>query len=166
MLGSRGARSVLTLLIALGIAPAASAAPKPYLDVRDGHGAAAPSSPATVKARARLRAGGAVVDVDRRTGTPALMLATTGPLSAPTTAPPREAADRYVHDHLTVLGLGTADLGSLVVADVHAIPGGGSLVTYRQYADGIPAFDSGLKIGLDRAGRAFAVSGAPQPGLA
>ena len=74
-------------------------------------------------------------------------------------------AERYVRAHLAALGLSRTDLGSLRLQRRTAIPGGAELLGYRQYADGIPSFDGGLRVAVDAAGRVLSVSGAAQPGL-
>jgi extracellular elastinolytic metalloproteinase len=176
-MGSRAPLIALAVLASTGFAAAAPAGaarqssgapatPKPYLDVRDGQPRAAAPSVATRRARSRLRAGGAVIDVDARTGTPRLLAGTVAPLSARAAGPAVDVADAFVSRHLPALGLDRGDLGSLRLSGRKGIPGGATQVTYRQYADGIPALDSGLEVTLDEAGRAIAVTGAPQPGLA
>ncbi len=167
------------------VAPAAGAqsrssvarpvAPKPFLDVRDAQRRAverrgdvslrAPSA-GTRAARGRLRSAGAVLDVDALTGTPRLLARRGAPLSTPATGDRRDVAERFVRRHLAALGLSRTDLGSLQLQRRSAIPGGAELLGYRQYADGIPSFDGGLRVAVDAAGRVLSVTGAAQPGLA
>src|SRR4051794_12061321 len=109
------ALATLTLAaVAAALAPAAagaqargqaagSAAPKPFLDVREAQRRAverrgavslrAPSARTRV-ARARLRSAGAVVAVDALAGTPRLLAGRAAPLSAPASGDRRDAADR------------------------------------------------------------------------
>jgi extracellular elastinolytic metalloproteinase len=175
---------VATLGGALAVVPAAGAqsrgsaarpaVPKPFLDVRDAQRRAvrrrgdvslrAPSA-RTRSARGRLRSAGAVVDVDALTGTPRLLAGRAAPLSAPAPGDTRDVAERYLRGHLAALNLSRTDLGSLQLQRRRAVPGGAELLGYRQYADGIPSFDGGLEVLVDRTGRVASVSGAAQPGL-
>jgi hypothetical protein len=143
---------------------ARAAAPRPFLDVRDGRSGRTPSA-GTRSARARLRSRGAVVAVDGLTGTPRLLAGRSAPLSARSRADQRDVAERFLRAHLTALGLGRADLGSLRLEQRSAIPGGAQLLGYRQFAAGIPSFDGGLRVVVDAAGRVTTVSGPAQPGL-
>src|SRR5690349_3948705 len=129
MSGVRRARSVLTLLILLGLAPAANAAPKPFLDTPTDR-APAPA-PTTVKARGQLRATGATLSVDRTTGT---LRSALGPLSPPAAGNRTDIAAGFVRSHLAAIGLGRDDLGSLHLAGRTEIPGGAVQLAYDQYA--------------------------------
>ncbi|MEA2136128.1 MAG: extracellular elastinolytic metalloproteinase, partial [Solirubrobacteraceae bacterium] len=150
------------------------AAAKPFLDVRDAQRRAverrgdvslrAPSA-ATRSARGRLRHAGAALDVDALTGTPRLLAGRGAPLSAPASGDRRDVAERFIRRHLAALGLTRTDLGSLQLQRRTAIPGGAELLGYRQYADGIPSFDGGLRVAVDAAGRVLSVTGAAQHGL-
>ena len=44
-------------------------------------------------------------------------------------------------------------------------PGGVAILRYRQAYRGIPTFDNGVRVALDRAGRVLGVTGSPQSGL-
>jgi extracellular elastinolytic metalloproteinase len=180
------ARKLTVLIIgaALMVAPPAGAqsrravarpaASKPFLDVRDAQRRAverrgdvslrAPSA-RTRSARGRLRSAGAVVGVDALTGTPRFVAGRSAPLSAPAPGDRREVAERFVRRHLAALGLSRTDLGSLQLQQRTRIPGGAELFGYRQYADGIPSFDGGMRIAVDAAGRVVSVAGAAQPDL-
>jgi extracellular elastinolytic metalloproteinase len=173
---SRLSLTAVLLTTAAGslLAPVASAqgrraaarptAPRPFLDVRDGRAGRTPGA-GTRSARARLRSRGAVVAVDGLTGTPRLLAGRSAPLSPRSRGDRRDAAERYLRTHLTALGLGRADLGSLRLEQRRAIPGGAQLLGYRQFAAGIPSFDGGLRVAVDSAGRVTSVSGPVQPGL-
>jgi Zn-dependent metalloprotease len=143
---------------------ARAAAPRPFLDVRDGRSGRTPGA-GTRSARARLRSRGAVVAVDGLTGTPRLLAGRSAPLSARSRADRRDVAERFLRAHLTALGLGRADLGSLRLEQRSAIPGGAELLGYRQFAAGVPSFDGGLRVVVDAAGRVTTVSGPAQPAL-
>src|SRR3954451_2322880 len=140
------------------------AAPRQFLDVRDGRAGRTPGT-GTRSARARLGSRGAVVAVDGVTGTPRLLAGRSAPLSPRSRGDRRDAAERYLRTHLTALGLGRADLGSLRLEQRRAIPGGAQLLGYRQFAAGIPSFDGGLRVAVDSAGRVTSVSGPVQPPL-
>src|SRR5215210_3257216 len=175
---------VATVVGALSVTPAAGAqsrgraagpaAPRPFLDVRDAQRRAVARrgdvslrepSARTRSARARLRSAGAVVHVDPLTGTPRLLAGRAKPLSAPAAGDRRVIAERYLREQVPALGLSGADLGSLRLERRAAIPGGAELLAYRQYADGIPSFDGGLRVVVDASRRVTSVTGAAQPGL-
>src|SRR5215210_6433416 len=175
---------VATVVGALSVTPAAGAqsrgraagpaAPRPFLDVRDAQRRAVARrgdvslrepSARTRSTRARLRSAGAVVHVDPLTGTPRLLAGRAKPLSAPAAGDRRVIAERYLREQVPALGLSGADLGSLRLERRAAIPGGAELLAYRQYADGIPSFDCGLRVVVDASRRITSVSGAAQPGL-
>jgi hypothetical protein len=180
------ARRVLVAVIGVGLAltPAAAAqsrrasgrrasAPKQFFDARDAQRLAVASRgatslhPATRRAdaaRTRLRAQGARVEIDRLTGTPRV-LAGAPALSGPADDDPLEIAARFLREHLAALGLDREDLGSLTLVGRTPIPGGAVQVAYRQFANGIPSFDGGIRVTVDRAGRVLQVTGAPQPDL-
>src|SRR4051794_3020836 len=156
-------------------AAASPSAAKPFFDARDdqrraverrGDVSLRTPSAVTRSARARLRAGGAVVEVDPLAGTPRLLAGRGAALSAPARGGDRrEAAERYLRRQLPAFGLSRTDLGSLQLEQRRAIPGGAELLGYQQYAGAIPSFDGGLSIAVDAAGRVVSVTGAAQPGL-
>src|SRR4051794_35905720 len=182
MLGAR----LLVAVIGVGLAltPAAAArpgrandpvagAPKQFRDTRDAERLAVaprgatslhPATPAVHAARARLRAQGARVEIDQLTGTPRV-LAGAPALSGRAGDDPVDIAARFLREHVAALGLDRDDLGSLTLASRTPIPGGAVQVAYRQFADGIPSFDGGIRVTVDRAGRVLQVTGAPQPDL-
>src|SRR3954469_11920027 len=95
-------------------AGARPAAPRPFLDVRDAsRGGARTPSAGTRSARARLRSRGAAVAIDGLTGTPRLLAGRSAPLSTRSRRDRRVVAERFLRTHLSALGLGRADLGSL-----------------------------------------------------
>ena len=179
------ARRVLVAVIgvSLVLAPAAAAqsrgasgrraaAPKQFRDARDVKRLAVARSGATSlhpetrrvdAARTRLRAQGARVEIDPLTGTPRV-LAGAPALSGPADGDPVEIAARFLREHLAALGLDRDDLGSLALVGRAPIPGGAVQVAYRQFADGIPSFDGGIRVTVDRAGRVLQVTGAAAAG--
>ena len=92
------------------------------------------------------------------TGTPRFLAGRAAPLSAPARGDRRELAERFLRGHLAALGLSRADLGSLRLQRRSALTGGGELLGYRQYVDGVPSFDGGLGVLVDAAGRVSSVS--------
>src|SRR4051794_41542182 len=72
-------------------AAARPAAPRPFLDVRDGRAGRTPGT-GTRSARARLRSRGAVVAVDGVTGTPRLLAGRGAPRRPPSRRGPRGPA--------------------------------------------------------------------------
>src|SRR3954468_1880106 len=71
----------------------------------------------------------------------------------------------HLRDHLSTLGVTAGDLDGLRVDDRETTTGGITIMRLRQYVDGIPALDHGLKVALARDGRVLTVLGALQPGL-
>ena len=72
-----------------------------------------------------------------------------------------------MRDNRAALGLTAADVDALTLADRTLTPGTGiTHLRYRQAYGGIPAFDNGLRVNLDRGGRILNVTGSPLSGLA
>jgi extracellular elastinolytic metalloproteinase len=173
------------------MAAAAHAAPLPpappqaderFLDVRlaERNQAAAANAPAGLAARspgARARVEDArtaltddlgreaVLDVDPLSGSVRQLARLDGALSTPTGTGPATTAREYARDHATALGLDPADVEDLVVDGQQRSPSGLTVVRFAQQVDGIPAFDNGMVVALDHAGRVLSVSGAPRSDL-
>src|SRR3954447_11420174 len=145
--------------------PAAPGKPKPFFDIRDAQASPRAPSAATRSARSRLRSAGAVVGVDTRTGSVRFLAGRAAPLSAAAAGDRRDLAESFLRGHLPALGLARGDLGSLRLERRAGIPGGALLLGYRQYADGIPSFEGGLRIVVDAHGRVASVTGPVQAGL-
>ena len=145
---------------------AARDAAKPFFDSRSGSRAKAPGVSAKERsARAALRARlgrQAVVEVDRRTGTVRSLQRLDGALSAPAAGDRSAVALRWVRANRAALGLSAADVDALRLSyrAVTRRPGITHL-RYRQAYRGIPAFDNGLRVNLDRGGRVLNVTGSP-----
>ena len=94
-------------------------------------------------------------DFDVRDGAPAPTLVRPGrALSSPSGAGVGTIARRF----LAARGFATAQLGP---ARVVTAPGGLRTVRFNTFVDGIPSYDSGVTVGLDRAGRVLTVAGRP-----
>ena len=75
-------------------------------------------------------------------------------------------AMRWIDGNRTALGLSAADVSTLTLSDRAVDKGSGfTFLRYRQSFRGIPAFDGGLRVNLDRGGRILNVTGAPIAGL-
>ena len=176
-------RPVLTMVaagvLALTAAPAFGADPtsgaeggKPYRDVRDGahaeavaqarNGGDVPDGQAAA-ARALVRAQGreAALDLDPTTSTVRSLADLSGALTGPSGGSRRDIALGYVRAHRTALGLTDADLGTLTAERSPTTPDGVTVVRWTQAVDGIPLFDNGLTVAIDRAGRVISVGGSP-----
>jgi extracellular elastinolytic metalloproteinase len=173
----RLALPVVCLALVPALAPAqerpaggagAQADGKPLFDARDGDGRTARPGARTVRERralARDLGPLGVIDVDPETGTPRVITSLDGALTGPSEDPPATAALDYVRDNAAAFGLTEADLDSLRLRDRYTTEDGLTILRWTQVTAGIPAFDSGLKIALDRAGRVLTVSGSPAHGL-
>ena len=161
-----------------GGGPRADRGERPFLDVRAerreavrrrGDESLRRPGDATRAGRARLRRAlgrQAVVAVDPLTGTPRALARLDGTLTGPARGGAVDVAARFVRAQLPVLGLTAGDLGSLRLASRSTTPGGVEVVRWRQYADGIPALDSELRVNVLPDGRVLSVIGAPQHALA
>ncbi|MDX6732206.1 MAG: extracellular elastinolytic metalloproteinase [Baekduia sp.] len=188
----RRASSAALIGLALVVVPAgAGAAPPPgpaptaadrFLDVRiaerdraaaTGNGAGladrSPQAAARVdRARAALTAGlgrQAVLDVDPLTGSVRQLTRLDGALTSPTGAAPATTARTFAREHATALGLDAQDVDALTVAGQERSATGLTVVRLAQQIDGIPSFDSGLRVAVDHAGRVLSVAGAPRSDL-
>jgi extracellular elastinolytic metalloproteinase len=106
-----------------------------------------------------------VLDVDALTGSVRQLTRLDGALTDPTGAAPATVARDFARDHATALGLDAQDVDALTVAGQDRSTSGLTVVRFGQEVDGIPSFDSGLRVALDRAGRVISVAGAPRSDL-
>jgi extracellular elastinolytic metalloproteinase len=152
---------VLALLAAFPSVARSSERAGGLVDARE---AAAPAPPPSAGGRTLGRR--AAVSIDPVTGTIRALQARAGALSAVTAGDRAAVARRWVREHRAALGLTAADLDGLALAGrtVSAATGITHL-RYRQADRGIPAFDGGLRVSLDRGGRVLSVTGAPVPDL-
>src|SRR3954469_6239017 len=152
--------------------PSRQAAPaKPYFDSRESARKATPRSAATLggrtaaqrsavrSLRSRLGTQG-VVAIDPVTGTARSVQKLNGTLTGPTSGDPSAIATRWIRANATAIGLGPAAVSSLTLARTVTSHGITSL-RYRQSINGIPDFDNGLRVNIDRQGRILNVTGAP-----
>jgi len=137
-------------------------------DVRVAHPVAARAAGARIQgARRRLarRLGRQGVEqVDPRTGSLRALARLDGTLSGPSEEGPVAVAQRYLRDHAAALGLTDADLATLH-REGRTTTDGLSVLRWRQVVDGIPTFDSGVSVAVDRFGRVINVTGDPAHGL-
>jgi extracellular elastinolytic metalloproteinase len=149
-------------------------AAKPYYDSRVGARRAAAragaiGSAAERSARSRLRRSlgtQGAIQVDALTGTARSVQRFDGALTGPAGGDRAAVAMRWVESNRAALGLSAADLDSLRLSDRSVDQGSGfTFLRYRQYFRGIPTFDGGLRVNLDRGGRILNVTGAPVPHL-
>lgn len=163
---------VAAVLLA-GPAVAAAAQPDRPLDVRDQLRTAAAAAPPPSVRRAERRAaaladatgGPTRVQVDPLTETVDRLQRLDGALSRPSGAPPAAVARGFVADHATALGLGADTAAGLTVERQVRSPTGLTVVTLGQDVDGVPLFDGGMRVGVDRAGRVLTLAGAPHDDL-
>ena len=164
----------LAFLSLLGVPTAAAQTHghgKPPFDVRERTPVrpVVPASPAAVRARARLGAAlgrQAVVDVDRRTGTPRTIARLDGFLTGPSGDDAAEIALGFVRSQREVFGLSDEDLGTLRLTRRYTDTGGTTHLQWAQTWRGISAWDNGLRAAVTADGRLINVGGSPLPELA
>jgi hypothetical protein len=186
--GQIGRRSFAIVVGALLMLPAVAPAwqapkqpsnAKPYFDSRSAERtkaaranttvAAARPSRRTNEARAKLRrelGAEGVLSIDPLTGTPRQLLRTDGALSDSRGGDRVTIARDYLSANRAALGLDAADLAKLSVYRNASTKRGLTLVHFRQVYAGIPAFDNGVRVTIDRAGRVMSVTGSPRHNLA
>jgi extracellular elastinolytic metalloproteinase len=144
---------------------------KPYFDSRvAARHAAAPSAAkfsgrsaaqrsAVRSLKSRLGTQG-VVSIDPLTGTVRAVQKLDGTLTAASSDSRSAIAMRFIRANATALGLSSSAVSSLQLARNVSSHGIANL-RYRQSVNGIPDFDNGLRVNIDRQGRILNVTGAP-----
>ena len=162
--------ALLAAIIAAVLPSTASAvtaprtAARPYFDLRSSTAAQAPAATGAASARSALRRDlgrGAVIDVDRSTGTARRIARTGHALTGPASGDRRAIAERWIRAHADVIGLSAQDLGTLELGRRTVSPGGVVYLTWRQSVRGIPLFDGGLRASVAADGRIVSIGGAP-----
>lgn len=135
------------------------------------HAAAARPVPATAterSARAQLRSRlgrEADIQIDPLTGTAHSIQRLDGALTAPAAGDRADVAMRWLKTNHSALGLTSGDVGALTLSDRTLNRYSGvTHLRYRQSYDGIPAYDGGVRVNLDRGGRILNVTGTPMSG--
>ena len=151
----------------------ATEAAKPYFDSRAGTRRKAPRSGPqalgrTAAQRSAVRALGArlgsqaAIAIDPVTGTPRSVQRLDGTLTGPAGGDRATVAMRWIDANRAALGLSATAVDTLQLAERQLNPGTGvTHLRYRQVLKGIPAFDNGLRVNLDRGGRIVNVTGSP-----
>jgi extracellular elastinolytic metalloproteinase len=103
----------------------------------------------------------AVVDIDRRTGTPRHLARLDGFLSGPRRDDPVEVARRYIAAHAAALGIEAGDVTRHKLVRSYTSPIGVTHVTFAQTYGGIPAFDGFVRVNVARDGRVVNLVGSP-----
>src|SRR4051794_4122802 len=139
---------------------------RPYFDSRTG--AAAAAKPRSSRGRAALRSDlgrSGVLKIDPLTNTPRSLLKLKGALTAPAAGSRDAIARSYLRGNASALGLSAGDVDGLSLAKRVDAPKGLTLLRYGQAYRGIPAFDNGVRVAIDRAGRVLGVNGSPRHDL-
>jgi extracellular elastinolytic metalloproteinase len=153
---------------------AAKPAAKPYFDSRVGArraaqraGSVGSRSERAARAGLRARLGRqAVIQVDALTATVRSLQRLDGAVTGPAAGDRAAVALRWVRANRTALGLTAADVDALTLSDRQVDRDSGfTYLRYRQSYRGIPTFDNGLRVNLDRGGRILNVTGSPVSGL-
>src|SRR4051794_1427479 len=137
---------------------------RPFFDSREG----ATATPRSSRGRAALRSSlgrSGVLKIDPLTNTPRSLMKLKGALTAPAAGSRDAIARSYLRGNASALGLSAADVDSLTLAERENAPGGLTLLRYRQAYKGIPAFDNGVRVAIDRGGRVLSVDGSPRHAL-
>jgi extracellular elastinolytic metalloproteinase len=159
------ALAVVALFAPWPVAARAQEPDRALLDTRQA-AASAPAPSASERAARRHLARRAAVSVDRVTGTVRAVQARDGALTGVAAGDRAAVALRWVREHRTALGLTARDVDALALTGRDASPATGiTHLRFRQADRGIPAFDGGLRVSLDRGGRILSVTGAPVSGL-
>ena len=109
---------------------------------------------------------GAQLTLDPETGTVRSVQAADGALTRPAAGDRAALALDWARENRADLGLTAADVDGLDLAARSTAPGTGiTHVHFRQDDRGIPAFDGGLRVSLDRGGRILNATGSPIPSL-
>jgi len=158
---------------ALGAGPAAAvttsgaAGARPALDVRAGERAAVPADVRSARRTLAERLGiEAHVATDPVGGGLRLLDRTNGFLSGPHAGDAADVALAYVRAHADVFGIDEAELAALRLTQRATSNDGVTHLTWVPVHDGVPAYDSALRVHVTRDGRIAAASGPPLGGLA
>jgi extracellular elastinolytic metalloproteinase len=158
---------------AVGPAIRTPLAAKPFFDSRTTDRASVSRPPGVSarerSARNRLRdrlGPQGVVQVDPLTGTARTVQRLDGTLTGVAAGDRAAVARRWLRDNRAALGLTAPDVAALTLADRTVSRATGiTHLRFRQSYRGIPAFDGGVRVNLDRGGRILNVTGAPISGL-
>ena len=135
------------------------------IDVRqDARAPARPRARAAQRGLRRRLGRGALVRIDRGTGTPRLVTDLGGALTARSRKPPRAIVLDFLRDQRQAFALDRGDLDRLAVEREYRSRDGVSHVRLRQSYRGLPALDGGTTAAV-RDGRLLSLAGAPQPAL-
>src|SRR3954451_17277693 len=139
---------------------------RPFFDSRSG--AVAAAKPRSSRGRAALRSDlgrSGVLKIDPLTNTPRSLLKLKGALTAPAAGSRDAIARSYLRGNASALGLSAGDVDGLSLAKRVDAPKGLTLLRYGQAYRAIPAFDNGVRVAIDRAGRVLGVNGSPRHDL-
>ena len=106
-----------------------------------------------------------MLKIDPLTNTPRSLMKLKGALTAPAAGSRDAIARSYLRGNASALGLSAADVDSLTLAERENAPGGLTLLRYRQAYKGIPTFDNGVRVAIDRGGRVLSLNGSPRHAL-
>ena len=139
---------------------------RPFFDSREG--AAAAATPRSARGRAALRSSlgrSGVLKIDPLTNTPRSLMKLKGALTAPAAGSRDAIARSYLRGNAArarPLGRATSTPSRSPSA---TRAGRLTLLRYRQAYNGIPAFDNGVRVAIDRGGRVLSVNGSPRHAL-
>ncbi|MBS1870788.1 MAG: M36 family metallopeptidase [Actinobacteria bacterium] len=167
------AAAVAVGTLALGAAPAAAitrgprAGARPQLDVRAGERATVPAGVRAARHALAERLGiEAHVATDPVGGGLRVLDRTNGFLSGPRAGDAADVALAYVRAHAGVFGVDAQSLASLELMRRTTSGDGVTHLTWVPVQDGVPAYDSALRVHVTRDGRVLAAAGPPLGGLA
>jgi len=158
--------------LALGAAPAGAiraaqpAGARPQLDVRDGQRTPVPAAVGGARHAFVERLGiEAHLATDPVGGGVRVLDRTNGFLSGPQAGDPAAVALAWVRAHADVFGLDAAQIDALRLVDRTTSNDGVTHLTWAPVSDSVPAYDSELRVHVDREGRVVTASGPPLGGL-
>jgi subtilisin-like proprotein convertase family protein len=148
------------------VQPGPPAGARAQLDVRSGERAAVPAGVRAARHALAERLGiEAHVATDPVGGGIRVLARTNGFLSGPHAGDAADVALAYVRTHGDVFGIAGADLAALRLTQRTTSNDGVTHLTWVPVDDGVPAYDSALRVHVTRDGRVAAASGPPLGGL-
>jgi extracellular elastinolytic metalloproteinase len=138
----------------------------PSIDLRNRQHAALPRMRATRRSLRGSLGAPLVVEVERTTGTPRVLIRRDGFLTEPSNRRPAEVALDHVREHERAFRLDRNDLSRLKLVRRYRSESGVTHLQWAQTYRDVRAFGAGLRANVDERGRLINIGGSPQADLA